>query len=138
MKKEETPIYCPNNLIFQLIGPSLKHFISKYFAKKRGNQLIRGKLSSLIKYILRWWPSWICYKHKKYELCTGQNKGHCRQVCLQTVQCFQKRIYMQNILFKSSALFCRTCVMHYYITTFASQRINICEGQHFIHTQILS
>ena len=48
-------------------------------------------------------------------------------------------MYTCRIYFlKSSAFFCRTCVMHYYITTFASQRINICEGQHFTHTQILS
>jgi hypothetical protein len=30
------------------MGPSLTHFISKYFAKKRDNLLFRGKLSSLI------------------------------------------------------------------------------------------
>jgi hypothetical protein len=36
----------------------LKHFISKYFVKKRGNQLIRAKLSSLH-------PKMISSKHNK-------------------------------------------------------------------------
>jgi hypothetical protein len=44
---KENPYAVSQSAIFQLFGPRLNHFISKYFAKKRGNLLTRGKLLSL-------------------------------------------------------------------------------------------
>jgi hypothetical protein len=46
-KKRQPSVYCLNTILFWLLGQSLTHFISKYHAKKGGNPLIRGKLSSI-------------------------------------------------------------------------------------------
>ena len=47
-KEDETPHTAPHTFIYLLFEPSLIKFISKYFDKKRGNLLIRGKLSTLL------------------------------------------------------------------------------------------
>jgi hypothetical protein len=48
IKKEEKPYTGSEYHNFIVVLKSLTHFGSKYFAKKRGNLLMRGKLSSLL------------------------------------------------------------------------------------------
>jgi hypothetical protein len=62
---------CPG----MIIGRSSTKFLFFYADRNSKMTTIAGHSSMLI-YVLRWWPSWISDWHKKQKLCGGPSNDH--------------------------------------------------------------
>jgi hypothetical protein len=52
-------------------------------AATAGLSLTLDPMGKMLIYVLRWWPSWISDRHKKYKICRGPSNDHSRVVWFQ-------------------------------------------------------